>query len=133
MFTELQHFNGGKIQKPSLCWNTVLQGRNDKPACDDREVIPSQLPPHCCGQLEFMGQAHTDCFSVPQREQKHDGAAEGGVNLGAGLQISNRVIGKLLWQHQRMMVLPAKVCDAMNVVESCGAFSCTPCSAIFYS
>lgn len=111
----------------------MLQGRNDKPVCDDREVIPSQLPPCCCGQLGFMGQVHVNWFSVPQREQTHDGAAEGGGKPGAGLQISDRVIGKLLWLHQRMMVLPAKVCDAVNVVESRGAFSCTPCSAIFYS
>lgn len=68
-----------------------------------------------------MGQGPADWSSVSQREQTHDGTAEGRGNLGAGLQVSDRVIAKLLWLHLRMMVLPAKLCDAVNVVESHGA------------
>lgn len=73
-------------------------------------------------KLEFMGQAHAEWSSVSQREHTRDGTAEGRGKLGAGLQVSDRVIGKLLWLHQSVMVLPAKLCDAVNVVESHGAW-----------
>lgn len=108
----------------------MLQGRSDKPACDGREVTPSQVPPHLCGWLELMGQPHADWFPVSQREQTHDGTAEGKGKLGAGLQVSERVIAKFLWLRQRMMVFPAKVCDAVNAVESHG-HSVVPHAVLF--
>lgn len=66
---KLQHFKGKKIQNPSLHWNANMGCKDEitNPACGERGERPTQPSPQQCGQLEFMGQAHTDWFSVSRR------------------------------------------------------------------